>query len=244
MAGLFGALPESAEAQSGAVSISTIAACKDRASVAVTGSSTYANNRLEVNLYYVESGQWKLLRQVYTQAFGSGTFSLLVPLLYASPATEGETLRVDVQLQRSSGGAYVDVGSLATMNVSVADRDCVGKCNVTVDIVDKAPVSGMVTVRSHYGSWFRPEGRLHGAMPVVAGQKFRATFVGLPCDWSVRVWYYPKTGDRTPKMLPAQYWPNEFQVNALDVSNPYTTSFAKGLKATQALETDDPYAAR
>ena len=67
--------------------------------------------------------------------------------------------------------------------------------------------------------------------------------VALPCNWTVRAWYYPATGkDRTPKLLPAQYWPNEFAATSQDGANPYATSFAKGLKATAPLESGDPYA--
>jgi hypothetical protein len=45
-------------------------------------------------------------------------------------------------------------------------------------------------------------------------------------------------------MLPAQYWPNEFQANALNVTNPYTTAFGKSLKATRPLESSDPFVAK
>ena len=59
--------------------------------------------------------------------------------------------------------------------------------------------------------------------------------VALPCNWTVRAWYYPATGkDRTPRMLPAQYWPYEFAATSQDGANPYTTSFAKGLKGDRA----------
>jgi hypothetical protein len=60
----------------------------------------------------------------------------------------------------------------------------------------------------------------------------------------VRAWYYPKSGDTTPKMLPSQYWPNEFAANSLDGTNPYTTAFAKALKATHPTEPDDPFAVK
>ena len=245
VAGLLSVLPVSAAAPSWSIGISSVAACKDSLTVAVAGSSSYSKNRLDVGVYYLEQGKWKLLQQVLTPQFGAGPFSLAVPLQYSdNAATAGETLRVDVQLQRSSGNTYVDVGSYATANVVVADRDCIGKCNLTVTSGDQAPASGTITVRTHFGALFRPEGRLYGVAPVSAGQKLQATFVGLPCNWAARVWYYPRAGDKTPKLLPAQYWPNEFQVNALDISNPYTTAFARGLKATHPVEAGDPYAAK
>ena len=245
IAGLLGVLPASAAAPSWSIGIRSVAACKDSLTVAVSGSSTYSKNRLDVGVYYREQGNWKLLQQVFTPQFGAGPFSLAVPLQYRdNAATAGETLRVDVQLQRSSGDTYVDVGSFVTTHVVVADRDCIGKCNLTVTSSDKAPASGTITVRTHFGALFRPEGRLYGAAQASAGQPLQATFVGLPCKWAARVWYYPRTGDKTPRLLPAQYWPNEFQVNALDISNPYTTAFARGLKATQPVEVDDPYASK
>ena len=243
LAGMLGALPVAAAPSSAGVSIHSIAACKDVTTVAVTGSSTYSNNRLDVGIYFKnDKGKDVLLRQVFTPAFRSGPFTLAVTLPYADTAAmEGEVLRVDVQLQRLSGNTYVNAGSLTSQNVTVADKNCIGKCSVTVDTTDKAPAAGALALRSHYGSWFRPEGRLHGAAPLSVGQSARVVFVGVPCGWSVRAWYYPKTGDKTPKMLPAQYWPNEFQANELDGTNPYTTAFAKGLKPTHPLEPDDPF---
>jgi hypothetical protein len=242
---LFSALPAMADTPNGTVGIANIAACKDMTTVTVTGSTTYANNRIDAGIYYYNGSNWVLLAQASSPAFGSGSFRLAVTLPYTSAnASEGEVLRLDVQLQRSSGGSYVNVGDYISQYVSVADKYCFGKCSVVVDTSDKAPASGTLTVRSHYGAWFRPEGWLHGAMPVIAGQRAQAVFVGLPCNQVVRAWYYPKTGDKTPKMLPAQYWPNEFQANGLGGTNPYTTAFAKGLKATSPLEADDVFVVR
>ena len=79
-------------------------------------------------------------------------------------------------------------------------------------------------------------------MPVTAGQKLQNTFPALPCNASARIWYYPSTGkDRTPKLLPSQYWPDGFGLSG-DPAIVYATSFAKGVKATAPLEPDDPYA--
>ncbi|MFN8597666.1 MAG: hypothetical protein U0559_15970 [Anaerolineae bacterium] len=100
-----------------------------------------------------------------------------------------------------------------------------------------------MTLRSHFGSWFRPEGRLQGALPVLAGQALNGMIVGVPCDVTMRVWYYPATGkDRTPKLLPSQYWPAEYGTAASNGSVTYATSFKLGLPATKPLEADDPYA--
>jgi len=245
LAGLFGALPASAGPHSVSLGIYSVAACKDVTTVAVSGSSTYANNRLDVGIYYKNGkGKYVLLSQAFTPTFGAGSFTLAVTLPYTdNAAVAGEALRLDVQLQRLSGNSYVDVGSLVSQNVTVADKYCFDKCSVTVDTTDRAPAAGTLTLRSHFGEWFRPEGWLHGALPVNAGQKARVVFVSVPCNWAVRVWYYPKAGDKTPKMLPAQYWPNEFQANELDGTNPYTTAFARGLKPTHPLEEDDPFVA-
>ena len=241
--GLPGALPASAATPGASAAIHSIAACKDVTTVAVVGSSTYLNNRLYARVYYREpTGKDVLLTEVYSASFGPGPFMQGVSLSYPTRAVpEGQLLRIDVQLQRLSGGSYVNEGGLITQLVTAADKNCLDKCNVAVDTLDKAPASGTLTLRSHYGSWFRPDGRLHGATPISAGQKARVVFVGVPCGWTVRAWYYPKTGDKTPRMLPAQYWPNEFQANALNVTNPYTTAFGKGLKATHPLESNDPF---
>jgi len=243
VAALSASLPASAATPSVSVGIYSIAACKDTTTVVVNGSSTYSNNRLNVNIYHKnDKGDYVLLKQAYSSTFVAGPFMIAVTLPYTNKAVaEGEVFWIDVQLQRLSGGSYVNVGNLVTQSATVADKYCFDKCTVTVDTSDKAPASGTLTLRSHFGSWFRPEGRLHGAMPVSAGRTARVVFVGVPCDWPVRAWYYPKTGDKTPKMLPAQYWPNDFQANALDGTNPYVTSFANGLKPTHPLEEDDPY---
>jgi len=245
---IFAALPVSAApAQADSVSVGIVSAsvCKDVTTATLSGSSTYSNNRLDVGIYYKnDKGQYVLLKQVFTPAFGSGSFTMLVSLPYSAAATEGEVLRLDVQVQRLSGGKYVDVGPLVMENVTVADKNCLDKCSVVVDTTDRAPADGTITLRSHFGAWFRPEGRLHGAVPIMSGRKAHAVFPGVPCDWPVRVWYYPKSGDKTPKMLPAQYWPNEFQANKLDVSNPYATAFGKGLKPTHPLEDNDPFVAK
>ena len=231
-------------AQSVSVSIYTVAACRDVTKVTVQGSSTYANNRLDVGVFRRNNkGEWKLFRQTFSAAFASGPFMLAVPLdTSKDDPAKGEVLRVDVQLQRLSGRDYVNVGPLLTQNVTVVDRYCLDKCNVTVDTSDQAPTSGTITMRSHFGKLFRPEGRLQGAQPIMAGQKARIVFVGVPCDWTVRAWYYPNSGkDKTPKLLPSQYSPNEFQATELNGTNPYSTSFAKAIAATAPLEEDDPF---
>ncbi len=243
LAALFGALPVSAATPSVSIGIYSVAACRDTTTVAVNGSSTYSNNRLNVNIYHKnDKGEYVLLKQAYSATFGAGPFMTAVTLSYRNKtAAAGEVFWIDVQLQYLSGGSYVNAGSLVTKSATVADKYCFDKCSVTVDTSDKAPASGTLTLRSHFGSWFRPEGWLHGATPVNAGQKARVIFVGVPCDWPVRAWYYPNAGDKTPKMLPAQYWPNDFQANSLDGTNPYVTSFGKGLKPTHPLESDDPF---
>lgn len=243
VAGLIGVLPASAAGQTGSIGIHSAAVCKDMATVTVTGTTTVANNRVDAFLYYKnDKGQEVLLAQGSTAAFGAGPFTLAINLPYREGATEGETLRVEVKLKKLTrdGKAYETV-STVSQNVTVADKYCFGTCSVTVDTADKAPAAGALTLRSHFGDWFRPEGRLQGAVPVAAGQKVRVVFVGVSCDWAVRVWYYPKTGDKTPKMLPAQYWPNDYEANVLNGTNPYTTSFARGLKPTHPLESGDPF---
>lgn len=237
--------PAAASGPTGYAGIYSVAPCKDTTTVAVSGSSTYATNRLEVRLFTPNSnGEYELLRETTTGNFGSGTFLMPITLKYVQEAQdEGTILYVEVQLQASSGNGFVDVGAMATTKVAVEDRYCQGKCSVLLNSTDAAPANGVVTLRSHYGSWFRPEGRLYSAIPVRAGQKLFYSVVGVSCDWSVRAWYYPAAGkDRTPKMLPAQYWPHEFAATTEDGAIPYTTRFAKGLAATAPLEPDDPYA--
>lgn len=241
LAGLIGVLP--AAAASASISIYNTAVCKDEATVVLTGSSTYTNNRVEAYLYYkTDKGEDVLLAQSASTAFGAGPFMLALTLPYTAYAQENEVLRLDVKLRKlSTDGKVYETVSKTSQNVTVADKYCHGKCSVTVDTIDKTPASGTLTLRSHFGEWFRPEGRLQGALPVAAGQKVRAVFVGVTCNWPVRAWYYPRSGDKTPLMLPAQYWPNEFQANLLDGTNPYTTAFAKSLKSTRPLESDDPF---
>lgn len=229
----------------GSVGIVSTAVCKDTATVAVSGTASYATNRVKVKLYKQNTnGSYELFRTVNSENFGSGDFMLAVLIDYSTnQVAAGRVMRVDVQLQRLSGSSFVDDGSLTSTTLGAADKLCKDKCSVTIASADRAPVKGTVTLRTHFGAWFRPEGRLYGAIPVNAGAKLNNTVIGVPCGAAVRVWYYPATGkDRTPKLLPAQYWPNEYAATVLDGTNPYTTSFAKGLAATKPLESDDPYA--
>jgi hypothetical protein len=236
----------SAAAQSSSVGIHSIAACKDSTTVAVIGSSSFATNRVRATVYTTDAdGKDVMLDREYTESFGSGRVSVAIVLNYRKrPVSANTTLRVEVQLERLSGNSFVGDGAVLTQYAVAADKSCLGLCTVTVDTADGAPADGTLTLRSHYGTWFRPEGRLYGAVPVRAGRQLRATFVGLPCNWSVRAWYYPGSGDTMPKMLPAQYWPNEYAATVADGTNPYTTSFAAGLPATHPLEDDDVFVAR
>jgi len=244
--GLFLGTYSWAEAQSSSVGIHSIAACKDSTTVAVIGSTTYATNRVRVAVYTTnDKGENVLLDQEYTDSFGSGRVSVAVVLNYRKRAVSaGTALRVEAQLERLSGNSFVGADAVVSQYAVAADKSCLGLCTVTVDTSDVAPADGTITLRSHYGAWFRPEGRLYGAVPVRARHQVRATYVGLPCNWAVRAWYYPATGDTVPKMLPAQYWPNEYAATMADGTNPYTTSFAAGLPATHPIEDDDPFVTR
>jgi len=229
----------------GTVGIANLAVCKDTANVAVSGTATYATNRVKVRLYKQNTnGSFEWFRTVNSENFGSGSFMLGLVVDYSTnPVAAGRVMRIDVQLQRLSGSSFVDDGSLVSTTTTAADKSCKDKCSVTIATSDRAPVKGTLTLRTHFGAWFRPEGRLYGAIPVNAGAALHSTVIGVPCGASARVWFYPATGkDRTPKMLPAQYWPHEYAATELDGTNPYTTSFAKGLAATKPLESDDPYA--
>jgi hypothetical protein len=246
VAGFFAVFSGSASGQNGAIGIHSIAACKDSTTVAVMGASSYATNHVWVRVYSKnDKGEEVLLDKAYTASFGSGRISLAIVLAYPKkPVKAGTPLRVDVQLERLSGNTWAGVGPVVSQYVAAAEKSCLGLCSVTLDTTDGAPADGTITLRSHYGSWFRPEGWLHGALPIAARRHATIAFVGIPCGWTVRAWYYPKTGDTTPKMLPAQYWPNEFAATLADGTNPYTTSFAAGLPVTAPLEADDLFVAR
>ena len=236
--------PAAASSPTGLIGIYSVAACQDTATVAVSGTTTYATNRIKAWIYRQNNeGEWIQLASIRTGNFSSGDFLMPLVLDYTGNSVDGGTpLQVAVKLQGQSGNSFVDVSNTTTY-LNAADKDCQNKCSVTVSTTDRAPADGVVTLRSHYGSWFRPEGWLHSTMPVKAGQSLLYSTVGLSCGWTVRVWYYPSAGkDRTPKMLPAQYWPFEFAATGDDGANPYATSFAKGLKATAPLEAGDPYA--
>jgi hypothetical protein len=238
--------PAPAEATGASISIHSAAACKDTTTVAVIGTTGYPSNRVQVQLYFRNAlGQYVYKAGFTSATFGAGPISVAAELNYAKePVAAGSLLRVDVRLERLSGGSYVDVLGVISLTTTAADKSCVDACSVTVDTTDAAPSDGTLTLRSHYGSWFRPEGRLQGTATVSAGRPLRATFVGIPCGWTVRPWYYPKTGDTTPKMLPSQYWPSEFAATVADGTNPYTTSFAQGVPPANPLEANDPFVVR
>jgi hypothetical protein len=229
---------------SGAATIYAAAVCKDSAIVTVNGTSTNATNRIRVRLNAPDAnGKYYLHKETYSGNFGSGDFTLPIVVSYSQrQLVDGKLVYIDVQLQGLSGNTFVDLGPQQTVSATVADKFCKNKCLLTISSTDKAPVNGVITLRTHYGSLFRPEGRLYGAMPVSAGQRLQNTFPALPCNFTARVWYYPSTGkDRTPRLLNSQYWPDGYGLSG-DPAIVYATSFARSVKATAPLEPDDPYA--
>jgi len=228
------------------VGIYSIAACRDTTTVTVSGSSSYATNRVVASVAYWNSDKDKyiVLQQVTTPNFGSGNFWIPIVLDYhTQPVDAGTTLQIVVQLQRSTGSGFTNLGDGLTTYATAADRYCLNQCSVSISTSDRAPVNGVITLRSHFGSWFRPEGWLHGVTYVNAGQPVQVTFADVACNARVRVWFYPASGtNRTPRMLPSQQWPGEYGTPAAGSTAPYATSFAKGLPATMPLESDDPYA--
>jgi hypothetical protein len=237
--------PVAASGPTGTIGIFSVAACQDTTTVAVSGTTTFATNRVKAWAYRQNNnGEWILIADTVSSNFGSGDFLMPLVLNYFNRSVSGGTpLQINVQLQGSSGGGFTNVGGVVTAYVNASDVDCRDRCSVTISSTDRVPANGTVTLRSHYGTFFRPEGRLHSTVSVKAGQALHYSVVALPCNWTVRAWYYPATGkDRTPRLLTAQYWPYEFAATIADGANPYTTSFAKSLKATAPLEYGDPYA--
>lgn len=225
--------------------IYSVAACKDTTTVTVSGSTGVATNRIQASVSYLKSdGKYILLQQITSGNFGNGSFWIPIVLDYhTQPVDDGTTLQIIVQLQRSTGTGFTNLGDPVTTYVAAADKFCLNKCSVTLSTSDRAPTSGVITLRSHFGSWFRPEGWLHGVMSVSAGQTVQMTIADVSCGAQVRAWFYPATGaNRTPRMLPSQYWPDEFGTNTAGGASLYATSFAHGLPATKPLESDDPYA--
>lgn len=236
--------PVAASGPTGQIGIYSVAACQDTTTVAVSGTASSATNRIKAWVYKQNNkGEWIELAHTVTDNFNSGSFMMPLVLDYFGKSVEGGTLlQVAVKLQSLNGNSFVDVSNTST-TLNASDKSCQNKCSTTISTADRAPADGIVTVRSHYGAWFRPEGWLHSAVSVKAGQALHYAVVALPCNWAVRAWYYPTTGkDRTPKLLPAQYWPSEFAATSEDGSNPYATRFAEGLNATAPLEAGDPYA--
>jgi hypothetical protein len=191
-----------------------VAACRDTTTVTVSGSSVYATNRVIASVSYWNSDDDKyvLLQQTTSNNFGSGNFWIPIVVDYhTQPVDAGTSLQVIVQLQRSTGYGFTNLGAALTTHATAADRYCLNQCSVSISTSDRAPVSGVVTLRSHFGSWFRPEGWLHGVTYVKAGQAVQTTFADVACNARVRVWFYPASGaNRTPRMLPSQQWPGEF----------------------------------
>ena len=239
--------PAAAVAGSDSFGIYSITACRDTTTVTVSGWSEFATNRVQASVSYLnDKGVYQVLQQVTSSNFGSGNFWVPVVLDYhTQPVDEGTSLQVIVQWQRSTGGGFTNVGDPITTYVTAADKYCLDQCSVSVSTSDRAPTNGVITLRSHFGSWFRPEGWLHGAMSVSAGQTVQMTFADVACNAWARVWFYPTSGpDRTPRMLPSQYWPDEFGVPAAGGPAPYAASFARGLPATKPVEPGDPFVSR
>lgn len=219
--------------------------CRDSTSFIVTVYSPYYNNVLDVAIYYEKDDEDKLLQELTTSAFSVGESRLMITLAYPEDKVKaGRPLRIEVQLKRSVAQGYENVGGLVLYHTNAADQKCIGSCILTLFSSDLAPADGNITIRTRYGSWFRPEGILLQAMPITEGTQLDTTFPGMRCGWTVRVWYYPSTGDTTPKMLPSQYWPGEYLVDGNSVSISYATAFAAALPATAPLEEDDPFVIR
>lgn len=239
--------PASAVAAPASADIYSVTACRDTTTVTVSGSSEYATNRIQASVSYLnDKGKYQVLQQATSSNFGSGSFWIPVVLDYHTHPVDADTdLQVIVQLQRSTGGGFINLGDPISTYVKAADKFCLDQCSVTVSTSDRAPANGVITLRSHFGSWFRPEGWLQGEMSVNAGQAVQMTFAGVSCNAWARVWFYPTSGhDRTPKMLPSQYWPDEFGIPAAGAGASYATSFARGLPATKPLEPGDPFVSR
>ena len=233
-----------ASAATVSLQVTNLAACRDTTTVTVSGTSSYSTNRINVNLYKQDAnGNYNLFRTVTTDAFGSGDFSFPVTVDYSTKTMDaGTALRIEVRLKAPGSST---VSGPITLYTVAGTQFCEGRCSVIIVTADKAPAKGVITLRSHFGSWFRPEGWLHGVIPVTAGQTVNSMIVGAPCDATMRAWYYPATGkDRTPRLLPSQYWPSEFGTAAADGSAAYTTTFKRGLPATKPLESDDRYASK
>ncbi len=227
--------------------IYSVAACRDTTTVTVSGSSAYATNRILASVSYLNNkGKYQVLQQTTSSNFGSGNFWMPVVLDYHTDPVDADTsLQIIVQLQRSTGTGFVNVGDSVTTYVDAADRYCLNQCLISISTSDRAPVNGVVTLRSHFGSWFRPEGWTQGVVSVNKGQAVQATFADVPCNAWVRAWFYPASGaDRTPRMLPSQFWPDEFGTAGAGATAPYATAFARGIPATKPLESDDPFAPR
>ena len=225
--------------------IYSVSACRDTTTVTVSGSSAYATNRIVASVSYLnDDGKYQLLQQTTSSNFGSGSFWIPVVLDYhTTPVDAGTSLQVIVQLQITSGGGFENFGDSITTYVNAADRYCFNQCSVSISTSDRAPVNGVITLRSHFGSWFRPEGWTQGVVSVNAGQAVQATFADVHCNAWVRAWFYPASGaDRTPRMLPSQFWPDEFGMPSAGASASYATAFSKGIPATKPLEPGDPFA--
>ena len=164
--------PASASGPTGTMGIYSVAACQDTTTVAVSGTASAATNRIKAWLYKQnDKGEWIQLGNTVTGNFNSGDFMMPLVLDYFGNSVEGGTpLQVVVKLQSQSGSSFVDVSSTSTI-VNASDKSCQNKCSLTISTSDRAPANGVITVRSHYGSFFRPEGWLHSAVPVKAGQR-------------------------------------------------------------------------
>jgi hypothetical protein len=178
------ASPAAASAPTGFIGIYSVAACHDTATVAVSGTASAATNRIKAWIYRQNSqGEWIYLANTITPNFSGGDFIMPLVLDYFGDAVGGGTpLQVVVKLQSRYGSSFVDVSSTSTF-LNAADKTCQNKCSVTISTTDIAPADGVITVRSHYGSFFRPEGWLHSAMPVAAGQRPLFSVVGAQPLW-------------------------------------------------------------
>src|SRR5512137_1718989 len=90
--------PAGATESTGSIGLYSVAACKDTTTVAVSGTSTNATNRVKVKIYAPDdNGDYTWRGGTTTDTFGSGYFLLPVTVDYSGkPVDGGAVLRIDV----------------------------------------------------------------------------------------------------------------------------------------------------
>ncbi len=137
---------------------------------------------------------------VDTQDFSVPVGSQQAFLYEADLGTVG-TLAPGIGIYLFDGAALLDVLDPFDECAPIGGEGC--KTTIGFTSADPAPVTGWVRFYTWFGELFRPEGRLEGSIPTVAGERTVGEVL-VACDQHVRAWLFDADGELVG-FVPSQF---------------------------------------